>query len=123
LAVRRGRRPLAPPPALSQLRRSWLLRLLSQSPREQARGRPRASDRAVVRARRGLVLVLRRRGRLRGGRPAYHGYFARLTLRAAGLDDLGLELGKGRQRDVGKLERLRLGWIGGVRDRDHAHSS
>ena len=51
------------PAAVPDVRRGRVLRLVAQPPREQARGRARPSDRAVVRARRGLVLVLRRRRR------------------------------------------------------------
>ena len=59
--VPEDRRPLGPSPALPDVRQDRLLRLLAQPARQQARGRRRASDRALGRARRGLELVLRGR--------------------------------------------------------------
>src|SRR3954468_4325704 len=56
------RRPLGAPSPLSVVRHDPLLRLVAQPARQQARARVRPSDRAVRRARRGLELVLRRRG-------------------------------------------------------------
>src|SRR5688572_2551799 len=55
------RRRLGPPPALSHLRPRRLLRLVEEQARDEALSRDETPDRQVVRARRGLALVLRRR--------------------------------------------------------------
>src|SRR5690242_4250516 len=56
------RRPLGPSADVPELRDDPLLRLVAQPARQQARGGVRAPDRALGPARRGLELVLRRRG-------------------------------------------------------------
>ena len=57
---------LAPPAPLPRVRARRLLRLVAEHARDEALPRHRASPRPLVRARRGVVVVLRRRGRLRG---------------------------------------------------------
>ena len=61
----RHRRGLGASAHVPDLRPDRLLRQLPEPAREQARRRQRASDRSFRRARRGLELVLHRRGRLR----------------------------------------------------------
>src|SRR3954447_11344580 len=62
------RGPVGPPAHVHVVRRGRLLRLVAQPAREQARGGHRPSHRPLHGARRGVVVVLRRRSRLR--RPA-----------------------------------------------------
>src|SRR4051812_8347471 len=66
--VPRGRWLVAPPAPLHRVWPRGLLRFLAQHPRHQARAGHGARDRAVVRAWRGLVLVLRGRGGVRAAR-------------------------------------------------------
>ena len=66
--VPEDRRPLGAPAHVRDLREDRLLRLVAEPARVPARARGRAPDRPLRRARRGLELVLRRRGRVRGRR-------------------------------------------------------
>src|SRR5947208_2318242 len=63
---------MAAPADLPDLRPRRLLRRLAGPPRDRAPSRHVASDHSLTRARRGLVLVLRRRGHFRPRRPARH---------------------------------------------------
>jgi hypothetical protein len=64
----RDRRAVDAPAAVPHLRSRRLLRLLAEQARQQACGRDRPPDRALVRAGGGLVLVLPRRGGVRAER-------------------------------------------------------
>src|SRR5689334_23829923 len=59
------RRSVDAPPDVRNLREDRLLRLVAEPPRVEARARSRSPYRPLGRARRGLELVLRRRGRVR----------------------------------------------------------
>ena len=68
LRVPTHRRLVGAPPRVHDVRRGRLLRQLAEQARDGALPRDRAPDHPLARARRGLVLVLRRRGRFRARR-------------------------------------------------------
>src|SRR4051794_31153732 len=81
---------LGTPAAVPHLRACRLLRLVADEARAAARPYDRTSHRPVVRARRGLALVLRRRNlRLSGAEPAANHHVPTATLRGSTDDRRG----------------------------------
>src|SRR3954453_13452055 len=67
--VPEDRRVLGPPAGVPRVRQDRLLRRLPEPPRDRALPRDGSPDRALGRARRGVELVLPRRGGVRGELP------------------------------------------------------